>query len=87
MVRSPVIEQDNESSTFIAPRAKSRKGDAHIRIEVHKDPRIIQPLPDDQHDKNLDGMNLLFYNFNDFNNDEGGRPKGGAGGKRLGPQT
>lgn len=66
LAQQPVVGQNQEQSTFIAPRAKSRKGDAHIRIEVHKDERIIHHLQGQE--EHLENMNLLFYNFNDFNN-------------------
>jgi len=48
---------------FIKPRAVSRQADAHIRIEVHKDQRIIHHLQGEK----KENMNLMFYNFNDFN--------------------
>ena len=46
------------------PRAISRQADAHIRIEVHKDQRIIHHLQQDK----TENMNLMFYNFNEFSN-------------------
>jgi hypothetical protein len=49
---------------FIKPRAISRQSDAQIRIEVHKDQRIIHHLQGEK----KENMNLMFYNFNDFNN-------------------
>ena len=52
------------NDNFIKPRAISRQADAHIRIEVHKDQRIIHHLQDEKQDN----MNLMFYNFNDFQN-------------------
>jgi hypothetical protein len=52
------------TDNLIKPRAISRQADAHIRIEVHKDQRIIHHLQDEKQDN----MNLMFYNFNDFNN-------------------
>ena len=35
---------NQEAGSFIKPRAISRQADAHIRIEVHKDQRIIHHL-------------------------------------------
>ena len=49
---------------FLKPRAISKQTDAHIRIEVHKDQRIIHHLQEQKQEN----MNLMFYNFNDFNN-------------------
>lgn len=69
-------------SDFIKPRAISRQADTHIRIEVHKDQRIIHHLQGEK----AENMNLMFYNFNDFNNaynPNGRRPTaGGEGGGR-----
>ena len=69
---------------FIKPRAISRQADAHIRIEVHKDQRIIHHLQGEKQEN----MNLMFYNFNDFSNSNapnGRRPTAGAeGGRRPG---
>lgn len=47
VIQTGVIPQDPDQTNFIPPRAKSRKGDAHIRIEVHKDQRIIHHLQGD----------------------------------------
>ena len=74
------MNQD-QSGNFIKPRAISRQADAHIRIEVHKDQRIIHHLQGEKQEN----MNLMFYNFNDFNNSNnapnGRRPT--AGGPNL----
>ena len=55
---------NQEAGSFIKPRAISRQADAHIRIEVHKDQRIIHHLQGEKQEN----MNLMFYNFNDYNN-------------------
>jgi len=73
----------NKDSNFIKPRAISRQADAHIRIEVHKDKRIIDHLQEEKQEN----MNLMFYNFNNFNGGpdyNGRRPTTGTGtnGKR-----
>jgi hypothetical protein len=41
---SYIMNNDN----FIKPRAISRQADAHIRIEVHKDQRIIHHLQEEK---------------------------------------
>lgn len=53
-----------QGDNFVRPRAISRQSDAHIRIEVHKDQRIIHHLQGEK----KENMNLMFYNFNDFSN-------------------
>jgi len=72
------MNQDTSSCAFIKPRAISRQADAHIRIEVHKDQRIVHHLQGEK----AENMNLMFYNFNDFNNSanapNGRRPTAGG---------
>jgi hypothetical protein len=59
------------NDNFIKPRAISRQADAHIRIEVHKDQRIIHHLQEEKQEN----MNLMFYNFNDFKNQQRAPPQ------------
>ena len=46
---------------FTKPRALSRQADAHIKIEVHRDRRILNQLQPQKLEPN---MNLMFYDFN-----------------------
>lgn len=66
---------NQETGSFVKPRAISRQADAHIRIEVHKDQRIIHHLQGEKQEN----MNLMFYNFNDFSHQSQGGGQGPNG--------